>query len=346
MLIYTAVLVLFASALIAHEASAQPLIDEAVLNSAVESQPTSANSTDPLEGFNRFIFKVNDTLDAYFLVPVAKGYRNSLPKPSRTGVYNFTSNITQFNTGVQQVLQGKIAKSGVSIARFLINTFLGFGGLFDPASDMGLTREQEDFGQTLGVWGIGPGPYVVLPFLGPSTLRDGLARLPSYFMSIESYTFTTNETWAFLLLDTLAFRESLLGAEKIFSGDRYAAFRDAYLSRRQWQVTDGAATEEDESILDDLFDEEFDEEDFLHHWDASSLDIASALFQKQPQNATLDTGFPYPLRLYPAHRKQQVLIQQTLSLYESMVAMPLVNVREHQTAVEPALDAPIWPERS
>ena len=138
---------------------------------------------DPWEGFNRRVFAFNDALDRAILRPVARGYRNVTPQPVQTGVGNFFSNLGEIRTALNSVLQGKPGNAGIATSRFLINTTVGIGGLWDFATHMEITGREEDFGQTLGVWGVNEGPYLVLPFLGPSTVRD-TAGLP-----LDMYTY-------------------------------------------------------------------------------------------------------------------------------------------------------------
>ncbi|MEE3215266.1 MAG: VacJ family lipoprotein, partial [Pseudomonadota bacterium] len=141
-------------------------------SSGVNSEP---NPADPWEGFNRRVFAFNDVLDRYALKPAAQGYRYITPDPLERGVSNFFDNLGEVRTVLNSLLQGKPANAGNSSMRFLMNTTFGLGGLLDPASHAGFTADTEDFGQTLAAWGVGEGPYVVLPFLGPSTVRDTAA---------------------------------------------------------------------------------------------------------------------------------------------------------------------------
>lgn len=136
---------------------------------------TGPNPGDPYEDFNRQMFAFNEGVDKAVIEPVAAGYRSVTTPTIREGVDNFSGNLNEPLTAVNHALQGKLPDAGASVGRFLINTTLGLAGLFDPASTMGLARSREDFGQTLGAWGIDSGPYIVLPFLGPSNLRDALA---------------------------------------------------------------------------------------------------------------------------------------------------------------------------
>ena len=138
---------------------------------------TGGNPDDPLEGYNRAMFSFNDSVDKAVIKPVATGYKKVMPEVARTGVTNFFSNLGDVWIGVNNVLQGKVGPGVSDFGRFAINTTVGIFGLFDVASDAGLEKHNEDFGQTLGRWGVGTGAYVVLPILGPSDVRDGFSLL-------------------------------------------------------------------------------------------------------------------------------------------------------------------------
>ena len=217
-----------------------------------------ANPDDPWEGFNRKVFAFNDVLDRYALKPVAKGYRTITPDPVETGVGNFFSNLGEVRTALNSVLQGKPANAGLATSRFLINSTVGIGGLLDYATLMEVTADKEDFGQTLAVWGWDDSRYLVLPFLGPSTLRDttglpaDMAAYPATY--VEDDTVRISLT-ALNLIDT---RAGLLAQEELIRGDRYRFIRDAYLQSRQFEVSDGELG--DDPFASDSFD--FDDSDF------------------------------------------------------------------------------------
>lgn len=142
---------------------------------ATPAEQTTANPLaihDPLEPMNRYVYRFNALADEYVLLPALRAYRAVTPRPVRTGVANFFDNIGEITTFWNALLQAKPKVAGITLSRFAINTTVGIAGLFDPATRLGLARQQEDFGQTLGVWGIDAGPYLVLPFFGPSSLRD------------------------------------------------------------------------------------------------------------------------------------------------------------------------------
>lgn len=223
------------------------------------TQPASdlRDSRDPWETYNRGMFKFNDTLDRWILKPVAIGYRYVAPTPVERGVNNFFSNLREMNTAVNNMLQWKWSKAGNSSGRFLVNTTIGIVGLFDVAKHTGLKRQDsESFGQTLSYWGVGAGPYFVLPFLGPSTVTDAVA-IPvdwninpiSYVDALDSYAL------GFVTMDLISTRANMLDLEKLMTGDKYVFIREAYLQRREYLVNDGEVID-DFSDFDD-FDEDF-----------------------------------------------------------------------------------------
>jgi phospholipid-binding lipoprotein MlaA len=213
----------------------------------------AAETSDPLEGFNRRVQAFNDTADRFILKPVAKGYKKAIPETIRRGVGNFFENLTYPLVVVNELLQGKV-KDGVSdTGRFLMNSTLGLGGLFDPASHAGMPAHEEDFGQTFAKWGIGRGPYLVIPFFGPSDVRDGAGSLLSYAVNPTRYVITDDTTrYSLMALNFVQIRAGLLDAEKLISGDRYIFIRDAYLQRREFLNKDGQVNDE---FLDENWDE-------------------------------------------------------------------------------------------
>jgi phospholipid-binding lipoprotein MlaA len=211
------------------------------LSAALLAAPVMAETEqDPWEGFNRSMFSFNETLDRYAVKPLAQGYRYVTPDIAEKGVSNFFDNIGDIGNLFNNLLQFKFEAAGKTFARLTFNTTIGLGGLIDVASPMGIEAYEEDFGQTLGYWGAGSGPYLVLPFFGPSTLRDGLA-LPVDWavdpVSEVDHVPTRNSLSGLRLVDT---RSRLLKAEQIISGDKYGFIRDAYLQRREYQINDGA----------------------------------------------------------------------------------------------------------
>ncbi len=196
---------------------------------------------DPWEGFNRKAFAFNDALDKAVAKPVAKAYVKVTPRVVRTGVSNVLSNLNTVSTVINDTLQGKMRQAGRDSARFLINSTLGLGGIFDPATAAGLENNDEDFGQTLGKWGVKSGPYVMLPFFGPSTVRDTIARLPDQYTYPVNYLEDDSTRYIIRAVDVLDLRAGLLDLDAQFerSYDRYAFMRNAWLQRREFMVTDG-----------------------------------------------------------------------------------------------------------
>ncbi len=199
---------------------------------------------DPLEGFNRTVFSINDTVDGAVLKPIAKGYVAVTPSAARAGVANAFSNIGDAGTAVNNLLQGKPGDALSDVGRLLVNSTLGILGLWDVATPMGLTKHNEDFGQTLGKWGVGSGPYLILPFSGPSTVRDTAGRFTiDRATGYSNYVDHKLTRYSATALELLTVRASLLSAGDALdaaSTDKYAFLRDAYLQRRLNQVHDGA----------------------------------------------------------------------------------------------------------
>jgi phospholipid-binding lipoprotein MlaA len=225
------------------------LVFIALLASGCATVPSGKpDPRDPWERFNRSSFAFNDALDKAVAKPVAKAYKKVTPRVVRTGVSNFVGNLGTVTTIVNDVLQGKIKQAGHDSARFLMNTTLGLGGLFDPATAAGLENNDEDFGQTLGKWGVKSGPYLMLPILGPSTVRDTLGRLPDQYTYPVNYLEDDSTRYLIRAVDFLDLRAGLLDldAQLERSYDRYAFVRNAWLQRREFQVTDGNV--EDQSL--------------------------------------------------------------------------------------------------
>lgn len=204
--------------------------------------PVAANPADPWESLNRKVFAFNDAVDEAVLKPVAQAYRDWVPELVRSGVGNVFGNIGDVWSTTNHFLQGKVG-SGLEMGmRVLTNTLFGLGGLLDPATEMRLPRRSEDFGQTLGVWGLPAGPYLVLPLLGPSSVRD-TAGLPLDRYATAPTLFFDVNTYAASALQLVNVRSELLATTKLLSDvslDRYSFIRDGYLARRRDQVYDGA----------------------------------------------------------------------------------------------------------
>lgn len=200
------------------------------------------NPEDPLEGFNRSMFEFNDTVDRVALKPAATAYHDYLPSFVQTGVGNFFGNIGDVWTMVNNFLQGKVENGANDFMRVAVNTVLGFGGVLDIASEAGLQKHKEDFGQTLGKWGVGSGPYVVLPIFGPSTVRDTAALPVDIYGDLWTYTTPVDVRNTGIVIRAVDQRASLLGASSLLEDaafDRYSFVRSAYLQRRESLVHDG-----------------------------------------------------------------------------------------------------------
>jgi phospholipid-binding lipoprotein MlaA len=203
----------------------------------------AANPIDPWENWNRKVFVFNDAVDRAVLKPVAETYRDVVPDRVRAGVTNVLGNISDVMSAANQLLQGKL-QHGVEMGlRVLANTFFGLGGLLDPATEMGLVKRPEDFGQTLGVWGVGNGPFMVLPFVGPSTVRDTTGFVVGRQGGATSLVDETAQKYAIVGLELVNGRARLLSAGTLVDQvalDKYSFIRDAYLSRRRDELYDGA----------------------------------------------------------------------------------------------------------
>ena len=207
---------------------------------------------DPFEDLNRDIFIFNEKLDEKLLKPAALTYRKVTPQFARTGVTNFFNNLEEIDTTINQVLQGEIKYAFNDAGRFVINSTIGLFGLIDVASKIGLEKHEEDFGQTLGVWGFNSGPYIMIPFLGPSNPRDLLSRPISSFLS-GTFAMEDNDVKLTLVgIDALETRERLLDAETLIIGDKYIFVKDAYLQSREYEINNGST--EDDEFLDDMED--------------------------------------------------------------------------------------------
>lgn len=210
----------------------------------------NADRRDPLEPFNRGVYQFNDTVDRAVIKPVATAYRDVLPSPVRTGVTNFFANLQDAWSFVNNGLQLKGESAGNSLVRFGVNTFLGLGGVLDIATEMKVPRHTEDFGQTLGYWGVRSGPYLVLPLLGPSTVRDTVALPVDAQGNLVSGVSDVPTRNSLTTLNLLNQRARLLDATSMLDQvalDPYTFIRDAFLQRRQNDVYDGYPPEDGES---------------------------------------------------------------------------------------------------
>ncbi len=220
---------------------------------------TQVDKKDKFESYNRAVFNFNLTVDRWFLKPIAKGYDKVVPGPIKTGVGNFFDNIGEITNVLNDILQWKWKQAGHDASRFAINSTLGIAGIFDVARKFGIEESDgEDFGQTLAVWGVPQGNYIVLPFFGPSSFRGvggfGVDWVTDPLNLVEDERLY----WSLVALETVHDRAELLALEELASGDFYLFVRDAYLQRREYLINDG---EVQDSFGDD-FEEDFDDEDW------------------------------------------------------------------------------------
>jgi phospholipid-binding lipoprotein MlaA len=205
---------------------------------------TAKNPRDPLEPLNRVVYKLNDGLDKVILKPAATVYKTVLPQFVRTGVTNFYNNLYDVLTALNNLLQGKVGDAVSDVGRIAINTTVGLAGFIDVATEVGLEKHKEDFGQTLGRWGINSGPYLQIPFFGPSSFRDGVGSAVDFKLDPIRYIWrdhirTRNSVWGLYVINL---RANLLDSTKILDEaalDPYEFQRDAYLQRRRNLVYDG-----------------------------------------------------------------------------------------------------------
>ncbi|MDA9689259.1 VacJ family lipoprotein [Betaproteobacteria bacterium] len=203
---------------------------------------SSSDPRDPWEGTNRAIFKFNESVDKTILKPLAQGYERNVPQPMRMHITNFFSNLGDFMTAIQHALQLDFRSSAESAVRFLVNSTVGIFGFNDVASTFGVAKTDEDTGQTLGVYGVSTGPYVVLPFFGPSSVRDGLGGIVDLFANpLNDIARDTETKVAVNALRGVEARARVLSAEQAFEAlafDRYVAMRSAYFAIRKAQIED------------------------------------------------------------------------------------------------------------
>ena len=208
---------------------------------------TGPNPRDPFEPFNRSVARFNEGVDEAIVKPVAQVYQDVLPSPVRTGVGNFFANLSDVWSMVNNLLQGRPQAAGDSLMRFSINTTMGLGGVLDWATEMGIERHREDFGKTLGRWGVDTGPYLVLPLLGPSTVRDTAALVVDTKGDLVNHAHDVSARNSLYVLRAVDLRASLLRAGEVLDQaalDKYSFTRDAYLQRRGAVLESNGDTEE------------------------------------------------------------------------------------------------------
>ena len=221
---------------------------------AAPRAPGAGAVHDPWESYNRKMFRFNMAIDRAVLRPIARGYRSAMPAPARTGVSNFLDNLEQPLSSVNQLLQGKPLRAGSDLARFLVNLTFGIGGFLDPAATLDLPVGDEDFGQTFGRWGIGPGPYLVLPFMPARGVRDWFGEVGDVQLEPSHYLDGEGERIAANALDLVEQRYRLLDLDEALDSayDPYVFVRDAWAQRREYKVRDGAMPPVD---YDDLYED-------------------------------------------------------------------------------------------
>ncbi|UCG73553.1 MAG: VacJ family lipoprotein [Chromatiales bacterium] len=233
---------------------------------ASKDSPTF-DERDPIEPVNRVVFKFNDVVDRILFRPAAHTYEFVVPDVARQGVNNFFSNVGTVGDMVNNFLQGKPREGFSDAARIALNTTVGWFGLFDPATDAGLAKHNEDFGQTLGVWGFSPGPYLMLPILGPQTVRSTVGFWTvDRQLRILRYDKNTRRRQALLALNIIRIRANLLFLNKQLDRayDPYVFVRDAILQRQRFLRYDGRPPQLDDGLQDEDFDEAgFDEDEEL-----------------------------------------------------------------------------------
>lgn len=250
----TGLLLATSLSLAAEDAGSSPATDSAAEAPVAITAP--AKNPDPWEKFNRGVYRFNDVADRYALKPVAKGYKAVTPNLVRTGITNFFTNLRSPLVIMNDLLQGKVKQAGSDTARFVVNSTVGIVGLIDVGARINLPLHDEDFGQTLGVWGVPSGPYLMLPFMGPSSVRDGAGFGVDGVANPRRRVIDREADLILFGVDVVNSRASLLDLEDIIQGDRYLFIRDLYLQRREYAVRDGQI--ESDPFLDDAFEEEGD----------------------------------------------------------------------------------------
>lgn len=211
------------------------------------TDPEFADPRDPVEDLNRAVYSFNDALDRVLMKPLGQGYNAIVPTPVNRSVTHFFNNIDDVTSAINNLLQFKVGRALSDVSRIAVNSTIGVAGLFDVASNLDMPRYDEDFGQTLGTWGVASGPYVVLPFLGPSSARDAVGRVADWFTDPVHYIEDDTVRYSLMGLDIVDTRADLLNASRVLDQaalDPYAFVRDAYLQKRQDEVYDGNPPEQ------------------------------------------------------------------------------------------------------
>lgn len=231
-----------------------------MLSGCVSIAPEQRSDSDPWEGLNRGIYNVNVAVDNVTLKPIAKGYGKITPSPVRRGISNFFSNLTTPASSLNNFLQGKGARGFSELGRFLVNSTVGIGGIIDVTGASGVEAFDEDFGQTAATWGIPSGPYVMLPILGPRTLRGALTMPLDALANPLNHYDNSSARDPLNVVRIINLRHSILAAEKFLedSKDPYLTLRESYLQNREFEVFDGDPPEDDD-FFDEFYDDDSDE---------------------------------------------------------------------------------------
>jgi phospholipid-binding lipoprotein MlaA len=219
-----------------------------LLAACATQAPARSDPRDPWERMNRGIYTFNDKFDKAIARPVARGYRSGVPHVVQSGIRNAFDNVDTTIIMVNDLLQGELTPFMHDTSRLLVNTVIGIGGLFDPATAMGIDKNDRDFGQTLGKWGVPPGPYLMLPFLGPSDVRDTVGRTGDLFSTPRTYISNNYWNYGSWLVEKIDTRSRLLDADRLIDSayDPYSFLRNAYLQNRQFKVRGGRSQSEEE----------------------------------------------------------------------------------------------------
>ena len=236
-----------------------------------ENVPTqiTAPAEDPFEGINKFSFAANKVMDRYMMRPISSGYRKVVPQQARYGIRNLLRNLMEPWTAINEILQLDFAEAGHTTARFIVNSTVGIAGLFDPAKKIGLDRHEEDLGQTLAVWGVPPGPYIMLPFFGPSNARDAFGLGVDFLVEPVSTIAHNNgyhiEAYSRTFMEGLDFRARNhdIITEFIEKDHGYIRFKSFYEQTRAYEIRNGQPAPDEEDLFDfedDCYDEDVSEE--------------------------------------------------------------------------------------
>lgn len=224
------------------------LLASTLLAGCATTHADYADPRDPLESYNRFMYEVNDTLDDAIVKPLSKGYKAIVPTPVDRGITNAFNNLVDLTSILNNLLQFKFEHAASGLGRVMVNSTFGILGLIDVASVHEMPRYKEDFGQTLGSWGVAPGPYIVLPLLGPSDARDAFGLLVDWYIDPVRQINPERARWGVAGLRGLDQRADLLSASKVMEEaalDKYEFHRDAYLQKRRSDIYDGDPPFED-----------------------------------------------------------------------------------------------------